>query len=85
MGLNHNRPMIARVAAFLLWALAAGSAVFWGLRLAAQPLPVPAQAVPASVQVGSASAVSRMLGAPHLRLRLPRHPLRRAAASASSV
>ena len=62
MGLNHNRPMIARVAAFLLWALAAGSAVFWGLRLAAQPLPVPAQAVPASVQVGSASAVSRMLG-----------------------
>jgi general secretion pathway protein C len=62
VGLNHNRLMIARVAAFLLWAFAAGSAVFWGLRLAAQPLPVPAQAVPATAQVGSASAVTRMLG-----------------------
>ena len=54
--------MVSRLLAFVVWALAAGGAVFWTLRLAAQPLPVPPQAMPVVGQVGSPGAVVRMLG-----------------------
>jgi general secretion pathway protein C len=60
--LNHNRPMVSRLLAFVLWALAAASAVYWGLRLTASPLAVPSQAMPVVAQVGSPGAVVRMLG-----------------------
>ncbi|HWP18491.1 MAG TPA: hypothetical protein VNO84_05150 [Burkholderiaceae bacterium] len=56
--------MLARLFTFAVWALAAGSAAFWALRLAASPLPVPAQAAPVTAQLGSQAAVLRMLGAP---------------------
>ncbi|AKJ31475.1 general secretion pathway protein C [Caldimonas brevitalea] len=38
--------------------------MFWTLRLAAQPLAVPAHASPVVAQVGSPAAVVRMLGGP---------------------
>lgn len=62
VALNHNRPMVSRLLAFVVWALAAGGLVFWALRLAAEPLPVPPQAMPVVGQVGSPGAVVRMLG-----------------------
>ena len=54
--------MLSRLLAFVLWALAAGGLVFWALRLSAEPLPVPPQAMPVVGQVGSPGAVVRMLG-----------------------
>ena len=38
---HDNRPMFARLSAFAIWALAAASVVFWGLRLGAAPPPAP--------------------------------------------
>jgi general secretion pathway protein C len=39
--------MLARLSAFVIWALVAATAVFWGLRLFVRASPVPAYAVPA--------------------------------------
>lgn len=54
--------MLARLSAFVIWALVAATAVFWGLRLLVRAPVAPAYAVP----VGDASAVrgdlSRLLG-----------------------
>ena len=54
--------MLARLSAFVIWALVAATAVFWGLRLLARAPAAPAYAVP----VGDASAVrgdlTRLLG-----------------------
>jgi len=54
--------MLARLSAFVMWALVAASVVFWGLRLLVQAPSAPAYAVP----VGDATAVrgdlSRLLG-----------------------
>lgn len=46
--------MSARWVTFIVWAVAAATALFWGLRLSASPLPVPPQA-----QVADAAAVPR--------------------------
>ena len=46
----------------LVWALAAGSAVFWGLRLWAQPLPVPANATLVATSTVPKGDLSRLLG-----------------------
>jgi len=55
--------MLARLSAFVIWALVAATAVFWGLRLLVRAPGAPAYAVP----VGDASAVrgdlTRLLGA----------------------
>jgi general secretion pathway protein C len=55
--------MLARLSAFVIWALVAATAVFWGLRLFVRPSTAPAYAV----TVGEAGAVrgdlSRVLGA----------------------
>ncbi len=55
--------MLARLSAFVIWALVAATAVFWGLRLLVQAPAAPAYAVP----VGDVSAVrgdlTRLLGA----------------------
>jgi general secretion pathway protein C len=55
--------MLARLTAFVVWALVAATAVFWGLRLLARPQPAPAFAV----AVGDAGALrgdmTRLLGA----------------------
>lgn len=54
--------MLARLSAFVMWALVAASVVFWGLRLLVRAPSAPAYAVP----VGDATAVrgdlSRLLG-----------------------
>ena len=53
----------APVATTGLWALAAGAAVFWGLRLAAPPEPVAAAAtMPRAAVSADADAVARLLG-----------------------
>lgn len=55
--------MLARLTAFVVWALVAATAVFWGLRMLVRPQPAPAYAV----AVGDAAALrgdlSRLLGA----------------------
>ncbi|MEP6875927.1 MAG: hypothetical protein ABI887_16335 [Burkholderiales bacterium] len=55
--------MLARLSAFVIWALVAATVVFWGLRLMARAPAAPAYVVP----VGDASAVrgdlTRLLGA----------------------
>ena len=60
--------MLARLSAFVIWALIAAIAVFWGLRLAVHPAPTPAH----SVALGDASAgrsdLTRLLGAPPVEL-----------------
>jgi len=55
--------MLARLTAFVVWALVAATAVFWGLRMLVRPQPAPAFAM----AVGDGAAVrgdlSRLLGA----------------------
>ncbi len=55
--------MSARWWTLVIWALVAGSALFWGLRLASRPLPVPAQALVADPGVALRGDLSRLLGA----------------------
>lgn len=47
----------------VVWALAAGSALFWGLKLATRPTAVPAQAQVAAAGPGLRGDLSRLLGA----------------------
>jgi general secretion pathway protein C len=47
----------------VVWALVAGSALFWGLKLASRPLPVPAQALVAEPGAALRGDLSRLLGA----------------------
>lgn len=54
--------MFAKLGAFVVWALAAASAVFWALRLGSSPLPVPAHAGTAVASSGSAASAARLLG-----------------------
>ena len=60
--MNHNRRMLVRLCAFVVWGLVAASAVFWGLRVSARGQATPAHAV----AVGEASVtrgdLSRLLG-----------------------
>lgn len=60
--MNHNRLMLARLIAFCVWALAAGSVVFWALRLGVQPAGVPGHALSVTSEVSNSAAVVRMLG-----------------------
>jgi len=55
--------MLARWTTLVVWALAAGSALFWGLKLAARPVPVPAQAQVAAAGPGVRGDLTRLLGA----------------------
>lgn len=55
--------MSARLSAFVIWALVAASAVFWGLRLAVQPAAAPVHSV-ASADAGGRADLARLLGAP---------------------
>lgn len=54
--------MYARFTAFVVWALLAGSVVFWLLKLAVEPLPAPAHAAAVAVGGSSQSDLSRLLG-----------------------
>lgn len=48
----------------LVWSLAAGSAMFWGLRLLVATAPVPAHAVAAPPFLDAKADLARLLGAP---------------------
>jgi general secretion pathway protein C len=60
--------MLARWTTLVVWALAAACALFWGLKLAARPAPVPAQAQVASAGPGVRGDLTRLLGADPLAL-----------------
>jgi general secretion pathway protein C len=60
--MDDNSPMLARLSAFVVWALVAGAIVFWGMRLLVRPTPAPAHAV-AVVDAGTTrSDLSRLFG-----------------------
>lgn len=55
--------MLLRGASLVVWAAAAGSAAFWGLKVFASPRPLPdGAAVPPPVAVAAAGALPRVLG-----------------------
>jgi general secretion pathway protein C len=60
---NDNRRMSVRIAALLVWALAAASAVFWGLRAfsATKPIPPGAAAAP-SATIATGGPLNKVLG-----------------------
>lgn len=55
--------MLARLSAFVVWALVAATAVFWGLRLLARPQPAPAYAVTVGEATTARGDLSRLFGA----------------------
>jgi general secretion pathway protein C len=55
--------MSVRWWSFLVWALAAASAVYWGLKLWTQPLTAPPQTVLAQASPGLQGDLTRLLGA----------------------
>lgn len=59
---NNNRHMVARLSAFVIWAAVAASAVFWLLRLAVEPQPAPAHALPVEFAATGSGDWSRLLG-----------------------
>jgi len=61
--LDHNPRMLARLTAFVVWALVAATAVFWGLRLVVRPLPAPAYTVAVGEAMTARGDLSRLLGA----------------------
>ena len=56
--------MAARLSAFIVWAAIAASLAFWGLRLLARPLPVPAQSVPVSTAQATRGDMARLFASP---------------------
>ena len=65
--------MSSRLLSLLVWAAVAASAFYWGLRLLVKPIPVPGQALIASVAAPLGGDLSRLLGTP------PAQPLAAAA------
>jgi general secretion pathway protein C len=55
--------MLARLTAFVVWALVAATAVFWGLRMLVRPQPAPAYAVAVGDSAAMRGDLSRLLGA----------------------
>jgi general secretion pathway protein C len=60
---NHNQCMFVRVCAFVIWALVAGTVVFWGLRMFVRSPEAPAHAVPVGAAVAVRGDLARLLGA----------------------
>ena len=56
--------MLARLSAFVIWALIAAIAVFWGLRLGVRPALTPAHSVALGDGTAGRGDLSRLLGAP---------------------
>jgi general secretion pathway protein C len=55
--------MLARFAAFLVWALVAGSVVFWGLRLLVRAPAAPAHSIAVTGTSTTSADLTRLLGA----------------------
>ena len=71
--------MLARLSAFVIWALVAATVVFWGLRLFVRASAAPAYAVAVGDASASRGDLSRLLGAPPVNA-----PIANAAPAASS-
>jgi general secretion pathway protein C len=56
--------MVSRLSAFVIWALVAGAAVFWSVRLLASPLQAPPQTTTVAAAVAVRGDVARLLGSP---------------------
>ncbi|MET0351764.1 MAG: hypothetical protein ABW067_18355 [Rhizobacter sp.] len=54
--------MLARLSAFVVWALVAGAIVFWGLRLFVSPTPAPTNAVAVVDAAAAGGDLSRLFG-----------------------
>ena len=54
--------MLSRLAAFVIWASVAALAAFWGLRLLAQPLPLPARTTMVATAGANQGDLSRLFG-----------------------
>ena len=63
--LSPARSWAIRGVSFTVWALAAGSAVFWGLRLSQPALPPAVEVVGASAVTADPAVLARFLGAPN--------------------
>lgn len=61
--MNHNQCMLARFAAFLVWALVAASVVFWGLRLLVRAPAAPAHSIAMAGTSAANADLTRLLGA----------------------
>ncbi len=62
--LNDNRRMLLRMSALFVWALAAASAAFWGIRAFSAGKPVPANATMAAVEaIPNGGPLNKVLGA----------------------
>lgn len=59
---NHNRGMWARWWSFAVWALVAGSALFWGLRLVVEAPQAPPQTTVAELGAGARGDLTRVFG-----------------------
>jgi len=55
--------MLSRLAAFVIWALVAGTGVLWGIRFLAHAVPAPKQVATADVGSLTRGDLSRLLGA----------------------
>lgn len=55
--------MLHRLSAFVVWALVAATAVFWGLRLLVRPQPAPAYAVTVGEATTARGDLTRLFGA----------------------
>jgi len=60
---NTDNNWAVRLATLVLWLLAGGSAVYWGLRLSAPVQGAPVPAVAAPLPAPDAQALARLLGA----------------------
>ena len=59
---NTDNSWAVRLTTLALWLLAAGSSVYWGLRLSAPVAGAPVPAVAAALPVPDAEALARLLG-----------------------
>lgn len=60
--MNHNRRMVSRLAAFVIWAAIAASMVFWGMRLWVKPIAAPGHATLVSTASAAKGDLSRLFG-----------------------
>lgn len=61
--MNHNQSMLARFAAFLVWAVVAASVVFWGLRLLVRAPAAPPHSIAVAGAAAATGDLTRLLGA----------------------
>jgi general secretion pathway protein C len=63
-----------RVVTLVLWLMAAGSCVYWGLRIAPRQTPVPVAAAPRPPFAADPALVARLLGASPVAAATPAQP-----------